>query len=457
MSPSPSRFPLWARVLVGVIAGAALGVAFRQDPWLFGYRNADLGPVGMLAVRLLKALATPLVFLSIVDAFLKTAISARSGLRLAAVCLLNVSVAMTIGLVLLDGLQPGARWAGQLEALGAVLDPAKGPAKVQATLDPLANLAGFVPESVVGPFSDNLVLSVVLLAVLTGASLREVRDHAGPDLLPAVATTGHVVEVAQRAVAAMLMKVAELMPFAVALIVADVVGKAGLGVFSVLWVFLATMLAGLLLHALGWYPLLAWVGGRMDPRRFLRAALDPVVTAVSCNSSLATMPVTLAALDQLGVREEPARLSACVGTNFNNDGIMLYEAMATLFLCQAMGMDLPLTRQLSVVGGLRDGGRGHRRHPGGRAGDPAARVGVGGAVRAGRGAGDPVDPAGGLDRRPGPLGGQRARRHGGRGGARPAGAVVGATGPGARATRPRASSGRARSGAAAPTGPRWPR
>jgi Na+/H+-dicarboxylate symporter len=349
MSPSPSRFPLWARVLVGVIAGAALGVAFRQDPWLFGYRNADLGPVGMLAVRLLKALATPLVFLSIVDAFLKTAISARSGLRLAAVCLLNVSVAMTIGLVLLDGLQPGARWAGQLEALGAVLDPAKGPAKVQATLDPLANLAGFVPESVVGPFSDNLVLSVVLLAVLTGASLREVRDHAGPDLLPAVATTGHVVEVAQRAVAAMLMKVAELMPFAVALIVADVVGKAGLGVFSVLWVFLATMLAGLLLHALGWYPLLAWVGGRMDPRRFLRAALDPVVTAVSCNSSLATMPVTLAALDQLGVREEPARLSACVGTNFNNDGIMLYEAMATLFLCQAMGMDLPLTRQLSVV------------------------------------------------------------------------------------------------------------
>ena len=63
----------------------------------------------------------------------------------------------------------------------------------------------------------------------------------------------------------------------------------------------------------------------------------------------ATMPVTLAALDGLGVREEPARLSACVGTNFNNDGIMLYEAMATLFLCQAMGMDLPLTRQLSVV------------------------------------------------------------------------------------------------------------
>jgi Na+/H+-dicarboxylate symporter len=348
-SGGSSRLPLWGQVLVGVGVGVGLGVAFRQEPWLLGYRNADLGPVGMLVVRLLKAFATPLVFVSIVDAFLRTSISARSGLRLLAVCVLNVSVAMGIGLSILGLVRPGERWAGQLEALGGAVGPAKGPAAVEATLDPLRNLAGFVPESVVGPFADNLVLSVVLLAVLVGVSAREARDRGGPEAAPALETFARLVDAGQQITASMLMRVANLMPFAVALIVADVVGKAGVGVFSVLWIFLVAMLAGLLTHALGWYPLLGWVVGRVPPPRFLAAALDPVVTAVSCNSSLATMPVTLAALQRLGVRDEPARLSACVGTNFNNDGIMLYEAMATLFLCQALGMDLSLTDQLGVV------------------------------------------------------------------------------------------------------------
>ena len=42
-------------------------------------------------------------------------------------------------------------------------------------------------------------------------------------------------------------------------------------------------------------------------------------------------------------------MAACIGTNFNNDGIMLYEAMATLFLCQALGYDLSLGQQITVV------------------------------------------------------------------------------------------------------------
>ncbi len=343
-----AKVPLWGRVLIGVGAGCVLGTVFRQDPWLFGFANADLGPVGLLAVRLLKALATPLVFVSILDSFLKTTISARSGARLLVVCVVNVTVAMTLGLAILNGFTPGLKWAGHLTDLGIALSSSSAPAPVNATLDPLKNLAAFVPESVVDPFAKNLVISIVLLAVLTGASLRSVRDRT-PSLAAAMVTVGHGIEVAQHVLTAMLMRVADLMPFAVALIVADVVGKSGIGVFSVLWIFLAAMLAGLFGHALGWYPLLAWAVGGLSPVRFLGGALDAVVTAVSCNSSLATMPVTLRCLKDLGIRDNAARLSVCVGTNFNNDGIMLYEAMATLFLCQAMGLHLTFVQQLTVV------------------------------------------------------------------------------------------------------------
>ena len=74
-----------------------------------------------------------------------------------------------------------------------------------------------------------------------------------------------------------------------------------------------------------------------------------MVTGVSCNSSLATIPVTLRCLRCMGVSEPSARMSACIGTNLNNDGIVLYEAMATLFLCQAMGWHLGASQQITVV------------------------------------------------------------------------------------------------------------
>ena len=348
--PPPRRFPLYARVIVGVLVGVALGAIFGKDPYLFGLSNADLGPLGMLVVRMLKTLATPLILCAILDSFLKTQVSAASGLRLLVICLVNVTVAMSIGLVVLDLFHPGTRWVGQLDALSSMAGATPGTATTPAaTLSPLKNFAAFIPENIIDPFAKNLVISVVLLGVLTGAALRHVRDRATGALAEATAVVGQVIEVAYAVLTTMLLWVAEVMPLAVALIVADVVGKAGLAVFSVLWIFLVAILAGLLTHALIYYPLLGWLVGRISPRRFMKGGLDAVITAVSCNSSLATMPVTLRCLRNLGVREQSARLSACVGTNFNNDGIMLYEAMATLFLCQALGFDLSFSQQITVV------------------------------------------------------------------------------------------------------------
>lgn len=343
------HLPLSLRVVLGVVVGVTLGAVFRTEVWLGGISNADLGVLGMLVIRMLKALATPLILFAILDSFFKTAISRSSGLRLGGVCTVNVLVAMGIGLLILDLAAPGERWVGQLDALGAQIGAEASVKKVDASLSPLKNLAGFIPESVVDPFSKNLVISVVLLSVLLGAAMRHVRDRAEGSLRDAMRTVEQLAEGGYAVLTTMLLWVAELMPFAVAGIVADVVGKAGIGVFAVLWPFFVTILAGLLVHSLVWYPLSAWMIGRVSPVRLFRGGADAIVTAVSCNSSLATMPVTLRCLAALGVRERAARLSACVGTNFNNDGIMLYEAMATLFLCQAMGMHLDFSGQLTVV------------------------------------------------------------------------------------------------------------
>ncbi|HSC57692.1 MAG TPA: cation:dicarboxylase symporter family transporter, partial [Nitrospira sp.] len=140
-----------------------------------------------------------------------------------------------------------------------------------------------------------------------------------------------------------------LVPFAVFGVLASIVGRMGLGVFSALWIFLVAILVGLSLHAFVYYPLVAWLAGKKPPRVYVGRAVDAIMTAVSCNSSLATVPVTLRCLERMDVSAQSARLAACVGTNLNNDGVTLYEAMAALFLAQALGYELSIGHQLLIV------------------------------------------------------------------------------------------------------------
>lgn len=351
------RFPLALRVLLGVLLGALLGVAFGKDrPYLFGIGNDDLGALGLLVIKLLRALAVPLVLFAILDAFCRTRINARAGARLIAICLVNVSVAMGIGLTIMNVFRPGESWRGHLEEIRATVQPKEltskrsdDPDAPGATLELLPNLEYYVPKSLVRPFVYNNIISVVFIALLVGAALRRVQERQAREGQDSVKTVERFIEASYQILVQMLDWVVQVVPFAVFGVVAQVVGGAGLKVFSVLWVFLAVVLAGLAVHSLVYYPLVAWFVGRRSPREYLGKGADAILTGLSTNSSLASVPVTLRALERMRVSPASSRLAALVGTNLNNDGITLYEAMAALFLAQAVGMSLGLGQQFTVV------------------------------------------------------------------------------------------------------------
>lgn len=348
--------PLYIQVILGVIAGAVLGIVFGTENYGFNLlSNAALGQLGQLVIRLLKALATPLVFFAILDAMINTDISFKHGRRLVALCSMNLGVAMIIGLALMNTLHPGHLWEGRLAAMTAQLEhgpnsPASKPAPETLTLDPLKNIAGYIPESLAEPFVNNNVISIILLALLIGSAIRRLKrqtadaDQAGLQLLE------KTIGVCCRLLIQMLLWIVKAIPFAVFGVVAQVVGKAGLAVFELVAVFLAAMLGGLMLHALVYYPCMAKWGGRMPIRRYFGEGADAIVTGLSTNSSLATMPITLRCLtENMGISSRSARLSVCIGTNLNNDGIILYEAMAALFLAQAIGIELNFAQQLVII------------------------------------------------------------------------------------------------------------
>lgn len=349
---APARPPLYVRILIAVGLGVALGI-------LLGPRAARLGELGLLIIRLLKALAAPLILFAIIDSFLRTHIPARRGLQLLGISAVNAAVATGLGLLVANVLQTGARWRASADpaVLHKLVGGAHGSSEhPAASLDPLKNLAGYLPETLVEPFAKNNIITVVLLAVVIGAALRHLKTREGAERAealdgpPPYATLEAGVRGLLGLFALLLEWLVKLVPLAVLGVVASVTGKAGLSVLNALLVFVATIVLGLGLHVFVYYGLLLRVFGGLSPRRFFAGALDAILMALSSGSSLATLPVTLRCLtERLGVSPASARLAACVGTNLNHDGIILYEAGAALFVAQAFGVPLTLGQQGAVA------------------------------------------------------------------------------------------------------------
>ncbi len=78
-------------------------------------------------------------------------------------------------------------------------------------------------------------------------------------------------------------------------------------------------------------------------------SLDVMASTISTSSTAATIPITLKSLERLGISRRSSQLTACIGTNFNNDGTALYMATAVLFMAQALGFDLSIPDQILIM------------------------------------------------------------------------------------------------------------
>jgi Na+/H+-dicarboxylate symporter len=310
-----------------------------------------LGEMGMLIIQLLKALATPLILFAVLDAFVRTHIPAKQGLRLLMISAVNAIVAITIGLGVANVLHSGDKWKGHLDSITDQIGGAQTTEKKDdVTLNPLKNIASYVPQNLVDPFQKNSVITVVALAVLGGAALRQLKNRGSPETRAALEPLEKCIQTIMQMFVIMLEWIIQIIPFAVFGVVAKVVGETGAGVFGMLGVFLATVLTGLFIHAVIYYSIVLVVVGKTSPKKFYTGSMDAIVTALSCGSSLATLPVTLKCLnDKLKVSPASARLAACVGTNLNHDGIILYEAAATIFIAQVLGIDLTVGQQVTIA------------------------------------------------------------------------------------------------------------
>lgn len=334
VDPKTPRFPLYLQIILATVLGLLVGP-------VLGERASVLGELGRLVIQLIKAVAAPLLFFAIVNAILQAEVQARSAFRLLFWALVNASIALLIGLSVSNLFEPGRSLAHV-----ATPDPAAVASYASKRIDLIATLDSFAPKSMVAPFAENLVLTIALIAVLFGAGLRSVRAAQLAEGKTGFRALQDGIETLYGVLILVLGWVVRLIPFGVFGVVAKAVGEHGYSPLKGLAVYVLIGLGGLAIHVLVTYQLGLVLVARMPLRRFWREAREPVFYAAGANSSLATLPVTLQALDRLAVSRQASALGACVGTNFNNDGIILYEGMAVLFVAQASGIDLSFGQQL---------------------------------------------------------------------------------------------------------------
>lgn len=326
--------PLYLRIVGAMVLGAVLGV-------VLGGNAGPLAIPSKLVLRVLGALAPGLVLLAIIQALMGAKLEKGRAGKLVRLLTLNTLVAICVGVFVANVLKPGRFSSAMHPAVDHSAANGGKPDLLQQFLDN-------VPQSLLGPLTDNgKVIGVILLALGFGVALRKVAERP-------LRNVKDVVDVALDALVTLLHFVIDLVPLAVFGLVASIVGTQGFGAFRALGAFILAVLVALFLQSC-YYLARIKLGTWVSPLALLRGTRDALLMAFSTGSSTITMPVTFETLhERVGLREESASLGALVGSNFNNDGTALYEAMAALFVSQMLaqqgtGAELTLVQQVMVV------------------------------------------------------------------------------------------------------------
>ena len=352
------KMKLHWQILIGLAAGVAFGI-FAALNQLGDFTHDWVTPFGTLFVNLLKLIAMPLVFASLVTGIASLAdVSklSRMGGRTIGIYLLTTVISITIGLVVVNVLEPGkslppevsadlqASYVGEIEGRADTIDAVRERGPLQPMVD-------IVPQNIVAALSANIrMLQVVFFALFFGVCLVLVPNE-----------NTNVIKTFIQGMNDVIIKMVDLIMYIApvgvfALIAGTITAVAGdniqtvLSLLSSLGFYTLVVILGLVLHVLLVYCTFVRFFTRFTLKEFFVGIAPAQLLAFSTSSSAATLPVTMECVeDNLGVKNEVASFVLPLGATINLDGTALYQAVATVFIAQALGMELDLAAQLTIV------------------------------------------------------------------------------------------------------------
>jgi Na+/H+-dicarboxylate symporter len=353
------------RILLGLLIGAIAGtvtllIGTGAPSVLEGARKFAtlvLDPLGQVFLRMLFFVVIPLVFASLATGVAQLERMAQLGPlagRTFALFFLNMSIAVALGLVMMNVVGPGESLAPEArtrlmeEYGGAAAQHAERRAS-QPDVTPMTVVEMFMPRNLFGAFVGNSrdtlgdVLPLILFAILVGAAAIRLGGERREKLRSGLGLVNDLMT-------GIVHFALSLAPYAVPALIYSVIIKIGWDIVLALGLFVVSCVFVMLLHLFGtmsiWVRLLA----RRQLGEFWRELRPVLVTAFSTSSSAATLPAALAvARDRLQVRPAVAGFVLPLGTTMNMAGTALYEGCVVLFVAQVFGVDLSLAQQFVLL------------------------------------------------------------------------------------------------------------
>ncbi len=334
-TPTPWRRRLYAQVLVAIALGALFG-------WL-APAEADREWVGALGdgfVKLIKMIIAPIIFCTVTTGIAHVQDAAKVG-RIGVKALVYFetvsTLALAAGLLVGEALHPGAGFPGKADA-AAVARFAGEAAAPRGALD---FGLGLIPDSVVGAFARGDILQVLLFSVLFGFSLMAAGERVAR-LRAFVEEAGH----AMFGVIAIIMKAAPIGAFGA---MAHTVGHYGLGSLQSLAWLVGSFYLAAAIFVVGALGVVARLAG-FNILRFLGYIKDELLIVLGTSSSESALPRLMEKLERLGCSRSVVGLVVPTGYSFNLDGTNIYMTLATVFIAQALGVELTGAQKFTIIG-----------------------------------------------------------------------------------------------------------
>ncbi|MBL8912087.1 MAG: cation:dicarboxylase symporter family transporter, partial [Archangium sp.] len=332
--PSKKSSTLYIQVLVAIALGIVLGVV--KPSWA-----VELEFVGKMFVGLIKMLIGPIVFTTVVIGISSMGDLKKVG-RVGGKALLwfeaMTTLALILGLLIVNLIGPGRGMHKDVKtldttALDKLLDKPRPHGFVE-------HAQALIPQSFVGAFTGEDVLPVLVLAVFSGIALGSLGVRGKPVL--------HALEHTATFFFALIGVVMRLAPIGAFAAMAFTIGKYGVEALGNLFLLIVSFYATALLFVFGVLGLALRVVG-LSIFRFVRHLKGELLIVLGTSSSESALPALMTRLENLGCGGSVVRLVVPTGYSFNLDGTCIYLTMASVFVAQALDVDLTIGQQLSLL------------------------------------------------------------------------------------------------------------
>jgi aerobic C4-dicarboxylate transport protein len=333
MTKKPFYTHLYIQVLIGVALGAALGLIWPQiasQPWV--------RLVGDLFVKLIKMTIAVLIFCTVASGIGKVSSAGqvgRVGVKAIVYFELMSTLALILGLVVANLTHPGEglHAAGDAAAVAQFTSPDK-----QETLNGF--FTSLIPDSFLSGLVKGDILQTLLIAILTGFALMRLGERG--------AKARELIEEGGRVIFDIVNMIMRLAPLGAGAAMAFTLGKYGATALGSLLELVATFYLTALLFVIGGLGLVAWLSG-FNILRFIAYIRDELLIVLGTSSSESGLPGLMDKMERLGCPPAIVGLVVPTGYSFNLDGTNIYMTLASLFVAQAMGYQLTLMEQLTLL------------------------------------------------------------------------------------------------------------